>query len=79
MTIDHFLLNALSLVFRHPGTALFALAGMEVGIEYGEIAAVLVEDLVGFDVRMIHGDALVLLEGNAIQFVCQSEDAFDDV
>ena len=65
--------NPLTLILRHPGTALFTLAGMEIGIEHSQIASVLVEHLVGFHVGMIHRDILVLLERDAIQAVGQSE------
>ena len=46
---------------------------MEVCIEHSQIAAVLVEHLVGLDVRMINGDILVLLECDTIEFVGQTE------
>ena len=69
----------MSLVFSHPGTSLFAFAGMEVGIEYSQIAAVLVEYLVCLYIRVIDWDVLALLERDAIQAVSQSEDTFDDI
>ena len=69
----------LSLIFCHPGTSLLTLAGVEVGIEYGQVRAVLVEHLVGFHIGMIYGDILVLLESDAVQLISQSEDTFDNV
>ena len=71
--------DELSLIFCHPCTALLALAGVEVGIEDSQEAAVLVEHLVGLDVRVVDGDVLVLLESDAVQSVSQSEDTFDDI
>ena len=60
------LVNPLSLIFRHPCSALLSLARMEVGIEHGEIRTVLVEHLVCLHVGMIDGDVLVLLECYAV-------------
>ena len=74
-----FLVNKLPLVLRHPGTALLAFARVEVGVEHSQVASVLVENLVGFHVRMIDGNVLVFLECDAIQAVGQSEDSLDDV
>ena len=69
-----FSVDILSLIFRHPRTALLAFARMEVGIEHSEERAVLIEHLVSLDVRMIDGNVLVLLECDAIQLIGQSED-----
>ena len=74
-----FLIYILSLVFGHPCPTLLAFAWMEISIEDGEVRAVLVEHLVGFHVGVIDGYVLVLLERDAIQAVCQSEDAVDDL
>ena len=68
------LVDELSLVFCHPCTSLLAFAWVEVGIEYSQVAAVLVEYLVGFDVWVVDGNVLVLLEGDAIELGGQSED-----
>ena len=68
------LVDILSLIFRHPGTALLALAGVEISVEDGEIAAILVEHLVSLDVRMVNRNVLVLLEGDAVQLVGKTED-----
>ena len=65
----------LSLILRHPRTALLSLAWEEVGIEYGQIASVLVEYLVGLNVWRIYLYVLVLLECYAVESVGQSEDA----
>ena len=67
----------LSLEFCHPCTSLFALAWEEIGIEYSQIAAVLVEHLVCFHVGMVYGYVLVLLEGDSVEFSCQTEHAVD--
>ena len=69
----------LPLKLGHPGTALFALAWEEVGIQHGQIRAIPVGYLVGFHVGVIHRDVFVLLEGDAVQAGSQSEDALDDV
>ena len=69
----------LALIFRHPGTGLLALTGMEVGIEDGEEATILVEDLVGLHVGMIDGDFLVFLEGDAVETVGEAKDTVDDL
>ena len=76
--IDALAVDILSLVFRHPGAALLPFAGMEVGVEHGQEGTILVEHLVGLHVGMIHGNVLVLLEGDAIEAVGQSEDTVDD-
>ena len=52
---------------------------MEVCIEYCKIRAVFVEYLVGFHIWSIYGNILILLECDAIQAVCQSEDAIDNL
>ena len=72
------LVDALSLVLRHPGAALLTFAGVEVGIEDGEVGTVAVKHLVGLHVGMVDGDVLVLLERDAVQTVGQSEHAVDD-
>ena len=69
--------DPLSLVFGHPCSTLFALAGVEVGIEHGEIASVAVEHLIRLHVGVVDGNILVLLEGDAIEFVGESEHAAD--
>ena len=56
----------LPLELGHPRTALLALSGEEVGIEYGQIASVSVENLVGFHVGMVNGDVVVGLKGYAV-------------
>ena len=73
------MVDGLLLEFRHPGTVVLTLAWVEVGVEDGEIAAVLVKDLIGLDVGMIDGDVLVFLECDAIEAMCQTEDAVDDL
>ena len=73
------LVDALSLVLRHPRSALFALAWVEVSIEYCEILAILVKNLVGLDIRMIYGYILVFLEGDAVETCSQTEDSLDYV
>ena len=72
------LLDILSLIFRHPGSALLAFARIKVGIEHSQEAAVAVEHLVSLHIRMVDGYILVFLERDAIQSVGQSEDALDD-
>ena len=74
-----FPVDTLSLIRCHPRTALLAFARMEVGIEYGEIRAILVEHLIGLDIRMIDRDVLILLKGDAVEAVGQSEDAVNDL
>ena len=71
--VNALMVNPLSLEFCHPGTALLALAREEVGIEYGEIAAVLVEYLVCLHVWMVYRNILVLLEGDAVELVGKTE------
>ena len=72
-------LHPLALVFRHPGTSLLTLAGMEVGIKDGEIRTVLVEHLVGFHVRMIDRDILVFLECDAVETIGKTKHATNDL
>ena len=67
----------LSLEFCHPCTSLFTLAWEEIGIEYSQIAAVLVVHLVCFHVGMVYGYVLVFLEGDSVEFSCQTEHAVD--
>ena len=69
----------LPLILRHPCTALLTLAGVEVGVEYGQVRTVLVEHLVGLHVGMVDGNVLVLLERDAVQPVGQSKHALDDL
>ena len=69
--------DELSLVFGHPGSALLALAGMEVGIEYRQIRTVAVEHLVCLHVGVIHLDVLVFAECDAVEPCCQAEYAFN--
>ena len=69
--------NPLPLVFCHPGTTLFTLSGMEIGIEDSQERAVLVEHLVSFHVGMIDWDVLVFLKGNAIQAIGQAKDTIN--
>ena len=71
--VNALMVNPLSLEFCHPGTALLALAREEVGIEYGEIAAVLVEYLVCLHVWMVYRNILVFLEGDAVELVGKTE------
>ena len=63
----------LSLEFCHPGTSLLALAREEVGIEYSQIASVFIKYLVCLDVWVVYRYLFVLLKGDAIQFVGESE------
>ena len=63
----------LSLVFRHPGSSLLSLSGVEVGIEHGEVFPVVVKHLICLHIGVVHWYLLVLLERDAIQSVCQSE------
>ena len=72
-------LHPLALIFGHPCPTLLALAGMEIGIEDGQIGTVLIEHLVGFHVGMINGDVLVLLEGDAVEAVGEAEHAVDNL
>ena len=51
---------------------------MEIGIEHGEEGAILIKHLVSLHVGMIDGNLLILLEGDAIETVCQSEDTIDN-
>ena len=69
----------LSLILCHPGTALLSLTRMEVGIEDSEIRAVFVEHLIGLHIRMVYWYILVLLEGDAIKTVGQSEHSVDNL
>ena len=71
--------DPLSPELRHPGPALLPLAGMEVGIEHGQMAAVAVEDLIGLHFGMVDGDVLALLEGDAIEAGGETEHALDDI
>ena len=71
--------DPLTLIFCHPCPTLLAFARMEVGIEYCQERAVLIENLVGLHVRMIDGNIFVLFEANAIQTVSQAKDAIDDL
>ena len=73
-----FSVDILSLILRHPRSALLAFARMEVGIEDGEERAVLIKDFVSLHVRMIDGNVLVLLKRDAIQLIGQSEDAINN-
>ena len=52
---------------------------MEVGIEYGQELTVFVEYFVGLDICVVHGDALVLLEGDAIQAGGQAKYSLDNL
>ena len=72
-------LHPLPLIFCHPCPTLLAFARMEVSIENGQIGAILVKYLIGFDVRMVDGYCFVLLEGDAVEPRSQSEDAVDDL
>ena len=69
----------LALKFCHPCTALLALAWVEVGIEYGQIASVAVQDLVGLDIGVVDRDIFALMERDTIQGSGQSEHAPDDI
>ena len=70
-----FLIDILALVLCHPSPTLLAFARMEVCIEHSQIAAIFIKNLVGFHVRMIDGDSLIFLEGDAVKAVSQTEDA----
>ena len=65
--------NILSLVFSHPCSALLAVAGVEIGVEHGQIRTVAVEHLVSLNVGMIHLDVLVFAECDAIEPCGKSE------
>ena len=68
-------LYPLALIFCHPSTPLLALARMEIGIEHSEERTVFIKHLIGFNIRMIDGNVLVLLKGDAVETISQSEDA----
>ncbi len=68
--------DPLSLVFGHPCATLLAFAGMEICIEYGEIASVVIKHLVGFYVWMIDGNVFVFAESDAVEFIGESEYTF---
>ena len=72
------LVDILSLILGHPCPTLLAFAWMEVGIEHSQEGAVLIEHFVGFHIRMIDWNVLVLLERDAIQTVGQAKHAIDD-
>ena len=69
--------DVLTLEIGHPGTALLALAGMEVGIEHGQVTAVAVEYLIGFHVGVVDGYLAVLAERDAVELVGQAKHALN--
>ena len=69
--------DPLSLELCHPSSSLLTLAREKVGVEDGEITAILVEHLVCLHVWVIDWDVLVLLEGDAVELVGKSEHAID--
>ena len=77
--VSSFMVYPLSLELGHPSSALLAFAREEVGVENGEIAAVLIEYLVCLHVWMVYRDVLVFLEGDAVELVGKAEHALDDL
>ena len=69
----------LTLKLCHPGSALLALARMEVGVEHGKERTVLVEHLVSLHVRMVHLNVRALLERDAVETRSQAEHAVDNL
>ena len=69
--------DPLPLELCHPSSSLLTLAREEVGVEDGEITAILVEHLVCLHVWVIDWNVLVLLEGDAVELVGKSEHAID--
>ena len=67
----------LPLKLGHPSPALLAFTRMEIGVEHGPIAAVLVEHLVGLHIGVVDGDVVIFLERDAVEPVGQSEHPVD--
>ncbi len=70
-------LLVLRLEVVHPRPAAFAVPRVEIGIIDSQIFALLVEHLVGFHLGVIDLNVRVLLEGNAIEPLCQPENALN--
>ena len=64
---------ALSFVFRHPGTSLLSLAGVEVGIEHSKERPIFVKHLISLYVRMVNRYVFVFFESDTIKTVGKSE------
>ena len=69
----------LPLVLCHPSTPLLTFAGVEVGIKNSQERTILVKHFIGFHVRMVYRNILILLECDTIQTVGQAKDTLNDL
>ena len=58
---------ALTTVLCHPGTTSFPFSGEKVEVQHGKEGSILVENLIGFYIRMIDLHILALFESDAIK------------
>ena len=73
------LLYPLPLILCHPCSIAFAIPWVEIHIQYSKVGTIIVEDLIGFHVRMIDRNISIFLECNAIKSGGKSEDTFYNI
>ena len=65
--------SPLLLVVRHPCTALFSCARVEVAIEHREERTVCIQDFVCFNVGMVHRYGGLPAEADTVKALCEAE------
>ena len=74
-----FLIYKLFLIRRHPCASLLSFARMEISIEHSKERTITVKHLIGFYIRVIYWNFLILLECDTVEFISQSKHATDNL